>query len=872
MTNNNTGNIIVIEDDLITATLEKTILENAGYSVELFTLGQEGLDRISRGGVDLVLLDYMLPDMNGGEIIGTLGTRLKTLPVVVITGQGNELIAADLIKQGAADYLVKGMPNFVHVLTTTVKSAIDRFSLTSLNRDLEDKLKDSEKTGRRTFQALPDPAYVWQRQTDGKIVLTLINQAGLALMGSISENAIGKEAGHFFKNEAEINSNISLVIQKSQSISEERRCNLFYGEERWYNLDYVEFTKDGALLIAKDITSQKMTEEAQKQERDILESKVTERNTQLEEKNRELRAEIAERKSAEKSLRELSVIEELLATISSQFVASKELDRDIGVALKALGKGINSCRAFIYTFDSDGKQLELKYEWNRKGVRIRSDNVRIESANEIIPDAEKLFRGEMIHLPEVESLPANETIVRNFLITHQVKSTLYLPIFVHGELVGSIGFDHTKKTNPWTEDHIRLLKTASEIIGSAMSAMRDRQQLSESEEKYRNVVELASEGIIIVQDELVKYSNLRMAEIISWDLNTLIGTKLLDIIFRDETTDLEDFQNLQIQDDNSPLIYETALIDRNGEMIPVEFNYSLIRYNEAPAVMIFVRDITGRIELESKLRHAQKMESIGTLAAGIAHEINTPIQFVGDNMTFLIDSFKDIKELFQILEEVIPGGKVSDIKELETMYKKKCEEIELDYLIEEIPKAIEQSKLGANRVADIVRAMKTFAHPGPEEKIACDVNQAIESTVTVARNEWKYVADVETDLAPYLPMIKCLPGEVNQVFLNLIVNAAHAIEDANRSQKREKGKILIRTRQVDGFVEVSISDDGTGIPQKIRERIFDPFFTTKEVGKGTGQGLSIVHSVIVEKHGGKVDFDSEDGKGTTFHIQLPIGN
>lgn len=283
--------------------------------------------------------------------------------------------------------------------------------------------------------------------------------------------------------------------------------------------------------------------------------------------------------------------------------------------------------------------------------------------------------------------------------------------------------------------------------------------------------------------------------------------------------------------------------------------------------LFLATDITKRKLLEAQLVQAQKLESLGQLAAGIAHEINTPIQFVGDNTRFLETAFKRLSGVIdtskQMLDEIKQGNDWAHfIEEIETSIVKG----KVEYMANEIPVAIEETLEGIDRVASIVSAMKQFSHPGSKEHSLSDINQAIVNTINVARNEWKYVAEIVKELDPDLPLVPCLVGELNQVFLNIIVNAAHAIEAAEGG----KGTITISTRVVDEAAEIRIKDSGTGIPEAIRSKIFDPFFTTKDVGKGTGQGLSVAYNVIHDKHQGTIEIDSEIGEGTTFIIRLPL--
>ncbi len=267
--------------------------------------------------------------------------------------------------------------------------------------------------------------------------------------------------------------------------------------------------------------------------------------------------------------------------------------------------------------------------------------------------------------------------------------------------------------------------------------------------------------------------------------------------------------------------------------------------------------------MEIQLRHAQKMEAIGQLAAGIAHEINTPIQFIGDNCQFLGQGFSELIAFFEGFE----AGRLPAPEELQ----RRLEALDLDYLSLEIPKAIRQSLDGVARVSKIVSAMKDFSHPGNSTRQTTDLNKAIESTLTVSNNAWKYCAELETHFAPDLPLVPCFQGEFNQVILNLVVNAAHAIEEARAGRgDAGLGRIVVRTQCIGDEAIVEVTDNGAGIPPEIQVRIFDPFFTTKEVGKGTGQGLSIARAVMVDQHKGRISVQSMPGEGTTFTLALPL--
>jgi signal transduction histidine kinase len=284
-----------------------------------------------------------------------------------------------------------------------------------------------------------------------------------------------------------------------------------------------------------------------------------------------------------------------------------------------------------------------------------------------------------------------------------------------------------------------------------------------------------------------------------------------------------------------------------------------------------IRDISEQKQFEIELGHARKLEAVGQLAAGIAHEINTPTQYVGDGVHFLKEAFESYQRLVGQYRRAVDilataGGQEALVNEIRAIE----EEIDLAYLDTNVPGSFESCQDGVSRISTIVRAMKEFAHPDQKEKATADLNKALQTTLAIAKNEYKYVADVTTEFGD-LPPVLCHVGALNQVFLNLIVNAAHAIGDVV-GHGGSKGAIRIKTSTEGGEVRIDMADTGSGVPEAIRHRIFDPFFTTKGVGKGSGQGLAIARSIVVTKHQGSLTFETEMGKGTTFTIRLPIGD
>ena len=326
---------------------------------------------------------------------------------------------------------------------------------------------------------------------------------------------------------------------------------------------------------------------------------------------------------------------------------------------------------------------------------------------------------------------------------------------------------------------------------------------------------------------------------------------------------------------------EFIMLQKDGSPIHALFNGRVVYDSEGnfKQTHCMFLDITELLEtkkekelLQTRLVQAQKLEAVGQLAAGIAHEINTPTQYIETNIDFLGDAFQDISDLMTQHLILLESAKKSTITQDQTeAVDNALEKADWEYLEEEIPAAVSQAKEGTQRVTTIVRAMKEFSHPGSKGKAPTNLVKIITNTTTVCQNEWKNIADLETDFDPNLPEVPCIADEIGQVILNLMVNAAHAISDSlGENSEGRKGTIKITARTSGENAEIVIQDSGSGIPEDIQKQIFDPFFTTKEVGRGSGQGLAIAHDVITNKHGGSIEVESEVGKGTTFIIQLPL--
>ncbi len=674
------------------------------------------------------------------------------------------------------------------------------------------------------------------------------------------------------------------------------------------------------------------------------------------------------------------------------------IERMFSDLMEVIRKLIPVARACIFRFSNDLTLISATHEWRTEETASEMINLQNLFINAFPWLMKKLRCGEAINIRNAEELPSEAAAEIGILKAHELRSLLIIPFSVENSLAGFIGFEHSSRSDKWSDEDVILLQTVAAIFGNAFERKLSHDRLRENETKYRDLVERASDGITIIQDDIIRYANPQIAKLGGYSQREVIGKSFAQFVHPTQRETMTDTLRRRLRGEKVIPVYETVLLRRDGSPLEVEISAGVIPYEGRPADLVLVRDIsqrkhaaealreseerfraiatvakdgicivdhegrisywnpaavisfgyspkdackkpfsmvfeggrvpaaiqaifsaetaetaaplhhsqefnavnsagkvfsaeislssfsirgqrhylailrdiTGRKRMQTLTHHSQKMEAIGTLAAGIAHEINTPTQYVGGNLEFLESAFDKTRTVIETVKAKTQEFSPEHSMDLQAEILRILADADFEFMSEEIPHALAEAREGVKRVTKIVSAMREFAHPGKQKMAATDLNNAIESTITVSRNEWKYHADLTADLDPNLPLVPCLKDEFNQVVLNIIVNASHAIADAVADKPGTKGKIHISTRVVDKWAEVRISDTGSGIPEAIQTRIFDPFFTTKEAGSGTGQGLAIAHAAIVEKHQGAITFETEMGKGTTFIIRMPL--
>lgn len=582
----------------------------------------------------------------------------------------------------------------------------------------------------------------------------------------------------------------------------------------------------------------------------------------LEQMNDALRREVRERLLAENAREEATKLALLAADVGRSLTKAPSLRVGLQQSAEAFVRFLDLAFAGVWTHNETDHTLELEA---RAGLHTDIDAAHcpVSTGSTKIRSIAQSRNPHLTNDVPNDPVSDGEWAKREGLIAFAG-----YPLIVEDHVVGVVAAFSRRALTPATLD---WFSSVADQIAQFIQRMRMQEALQSSNEHFQQLFATIPIPVWLRDRTTGRFLEVNDAAVrhYGYSREEFLQMRIADILAPEETAESDITQATEQKEISLKQKHRI----RGGQIIDVEINAHTVEFTGLPTLLVAAQDVTERNRMEVELLHGQKLQAVGALAAGVAHEINTPIQFVGDNIRFLRDAFSDLDALLRKYDAVyadLSGGGADKPQFVEV--EEARQKSDLEFLNKEVPLALEQTLDGVNRVATVVQALKNFSHVdlGPEKK-AADLNSAIQSTIVVARNELKYVADVETNFSN-LPPIICYLGDLNQVFLNLLLNAAHSIGDVVQGTDN-KGRIRVETQieeKVDGeWAVVAISDTGKGIPEEIQGRIFEPFFTTKQVGKGTGQGLALARAIVVDKHGGSLTFETELGKGTTFYIRIP---
>ena len=419
---------------------------------------------------------------------------------------------------------------------------------------------------------------------------------------------------------------------------------------------------------------------------------------------------------------------------------------------------------------------------------------------------------------------------------------------------------------------VQRMEGSKNVLEQINKDLKEKErELQQKEETFRTIFETSNDGILIIQDDRIYDSNKKAQTMFGINKEQLIGLSIEDL----STENQPDGKKSKIQWifilhrvlEQGHLVFEWLCKRNNGSPFYVEISLNTLRIKDIKYIQAIIRDIDKRKKLEKELQNTQRLEAIGQLTAGIAHEINSPIHYISDNMAF-IDN--ELTTIMPVAKEILKIQKKKNVTKNDiNKLKEKLANIDIEFLSKELTKAVNENKKGLSEVSEMISAMKIYAHADNAHKLPIDINKTVNSIITVCKSEWKYITDIKTTFDPSMPIISCFVNDLQQAIMNIIINAVHAIEEQNEKIKRTKGQILIHTHLESDSILISIKDNGIGIPKKTYDKVFDPFFTTKQATQELGQGLAQAYTTIVDKHEGSLTFESEYGRGSTFFIRLP---
>ena len=724
------------------------------------------------------------------------------------------------------------------------------------------------------FNALPGIA--WKKDCEGRFVA--VNSAACDFFGRTAEQILGRTLSELFPGE------LAETLQKDELPLLRGECTLSEKE--------IEIDWNGPCVVTRRMVA---VMDASGRVDGII----------------GLSMDVTQIKRAETLISRTAEFQRIIIELAVNFINRpiEELDQGIVDALALVANFYEVDRACIFSYDYAMETLNISHEWTSPETPSIRERIR-NTPSSLFPGLVETHRaGKYMLIPSVASLPADAPL-RRALEAHGTKSVLSMPLFHEKACFGFVSFASTNKETSWTEGDIDLLAVTAGLLANAR--LRRLHELSLLEARA-----MADEAYNVMEARIAERTrdlanaNLRLkAEIthrmrLIGDLETIQGAISAILVAVDGhglvkrwSSAAEKAFGLPSASALGSIFYNLSLTwdwdvvrgcvgecmskretcrVSNVRYVNAAGRESILMLSVSPlfnesrreaGYLVLGEDVTEIKTLAAQLSQAAKMEAVGQLAAGIAHEINTPTQYVSDSVTFIREVFQELSALFGPAEELRTAGAPPD-PEVAGKLQRALRDIDFAFMQREIPPTFVRIETGIEKISAIVKAMNRFAHSGNNEKRMTDIGELLENALTISQNEWKYVANLEKDFDRHIGNLMCHPGDISQVFLNVIINAAHAIEDTVRGSSR-KGTIAVSTRKAGEWAEIRISDTGPGIPEHARDKIFNLFFTTKTIGKGTGQGLPIAYDTIVSKHGGEITFESAPGMGTTFITRLPM--
>lgn len=832
--------ILVVEDDEGLSSLLVRRLGRDGWAASGVATGAEALAVIERaapaGPLPLLLLDFRLPDMSGRDLIERLHAQDLRPPFIFMTGFGSEALAVEMMKLGALDYLTKDSA-LLDVLPHAVAHAASAITREQRLAETERALQAAAEEWRATFDGISDVVMV----VDAQHRVQRANRAAARFVERPFSELLGCSFWELVHGRAEPVPECPL---SKVGVTLRAEVGVLRRGDRWIRATADPLLDDrgglrGAVCILADITEAQEAQEA-------------------------LRAAVARIDHLNRVLLSVRNVSQLITKARDP----DPLLRSICAVLTET-RGYHS--AWIALLDEAGHVATLHTSEHAHPCLKRHEDML--GLKRLGPCGQEVLTGGALLVMSAPAAP-HDCWLRSEASRCMLFARLQHEQRVLGVLAVASPQDHA------ADDVERALfsELANDVAFAIVSLERDRARrraeaaLGEQLDLLQVLINSIPNPIFYKgADGRYLGCNEAFTEVVGRPMEQIVGLTVHDVA-SPELAERHEQADRALIEDGGVQVYDSRVRYADGVMHDVLFTKATFaRSGDRQGGLVGVMADVGRQRrLERELRHAGKMQAMGRLAAGIAHEINTPLQFVGLSVDFLRDAFGGLTSLLESHQRLAHAAHAGEPLSAALVDLAQAEQdADLEFVQEQLPKAFARLADGLERVTHIVRSMKDFAHPDFGRHEPADLNRALLNTLTIARAEYKRVAELEMDLGE-LPPVWCHVGELNQVFLNLIVNAAHAIVDRD-GDAGVRGHIVVRTRLVGDHVEVSVSDDGVGMDAALQERIFEPFFTTKEVGRGTGQGLALAHNIVVDRHRGELTVQSTLGVGTVLTARLPVG-